>query len=144
MSECWAPWAFSPQFYAEQEHQKYDDTCATTLEEFLGKWRTRYHEKDANNLLCHLRTWSEHDVGKTPGCSGSVTEALTRIQANVLYLPSSSDAYFTVAEVHEEAKFVENATVTVVESNSGHAAGFGRSQSDRMQVNSAIERFMLE
>ncbi|MBD2104047.1 alpha/beta fold hydrolase [Leptolyngbya sp. FACHB-261] len=144
MSEAWAPWAFSPEFYALQAYQNYEDTCAGSLEDFLSKWRTRYHLKDANNLLCHLQTWATHDVALTPGMEGSLEQVLVQIKARVLFLPSRTDAYFAISDVAREAALIAQATVAVIESISGHAAGFGRALTDRKQINVAILDFLAE
>lgn len=142
MSEAWAPWALSPEFYSSQEYQKYEDTRADSLEEFLAKWRTRYHEKDANNLLCHFQTWSNHDVSLTPGKEGSLKEVLGGVRARVLFLPSRTDAYFAAVDIAAEAALVPNGKLVVIDSISGHAAGFGRAKEDREQINQAIANFL--
>lgn len=144
MSAAWAPWAFSPQFYATEQYQLYDDTRAETLAEFLAKWRPRYHQKDANDLLGHLATWSAHDVGQTPGGDGSLATALGRVTARLLFLPCRTDAYFAVADVEAEAALVPQAQVTVIESINGHAAGFGRGAADRRHINQAIAAFLVD
>lgn len=142
MSEAWVPWAFSPEFYSLQVYQRYPDTQANSLDEFLAKWRTRYHEKDANDLLCHFQTWANHDVSLTPGMDGSLEKALKSIKAEVLFLPIRTDAYFAVADVAAEAALVPHAQVMVLNSVYGHAAAFGRDKSDRTQLNQAIANFL--
>ena len=142
MSATWAPWAFSPQFYATEQYQRYEDTRADNLAEFLTKWRSRYHQKDANDLLCQLAMWSGHDVSHTPGGDGTLATALGRVQAQVLYLPCRTDAYFAVPDVEAEAALVSQAQVRVIESINGHAAGFGRSPADRRQINTAVAWFL--
>ncbi|MEM7800157.1 MAG: alpha/beta fold hydrolase [Chloroflexota bacterium] len=142
MSETWAAWAFSPTFFSEGAYQLYDDTRAESVEAFLAKWRTRYHHKDANDILSHLSMWSGHDVAQSPDCEGSLEVALGRITADLLFLPCRTDAYFAVADVEREAGMVDHAQVAVIESNSGHAAGFGKSPSDREQIKRAIQTFL--
>ncbi|WP_446386721.1 alpha/beta fold hydrolase [Coleofasciculus sp. B1-GNL1-01] len=142
MSEAWAPWAFSPEFYSLQVYQRYPDTQANSLDEFLAKWRTRYHEKDANDLLCHFQTWANHDVSFTPGMDGCLEKALKSIKAKVLFLPIRTDAYFAVADVTAEAALIPHAQVMVLNSVYGHAAAFGRDKNDRTQLNQAIAQFL--
>jgi len=142
MSEAWAPWAFSPEFYSSQMYQRYPDTQANSLDEFLAKWRTRYHEKDANDLLCHFQTWASHDVSWTPGMDGALETALKSIKAEVFFLPIRTDAYFAVADVMTEAALIPHAQFRVLNSVYGHAAAFGRDKNDRTQLNQAIAQFL--
>ncbi|MEQ9553874.1 MAG: alpha/beta fold hydrolase [Coleofasciculus sp. G3-WIS-01] len=142
MSEAWAPWAFSPEFYSSQMYQRYPDTQASSLDEFLAKWRTRYHEKDANDLLCHFQTWAAHDVSFTPGMNGSLEKALRGVKAEVLFLPIRTDAYFAVTDVAAEAALIPHAQLMVLNSVYGHAAAFGPDKGDREQINHAIANFL--
>lgn len=142
MSEIWAAWAMSPEFFSSGAYQSYDDTNAGSLDEFLSKWRTRYFQKDANNLLSHLEMWSAHDVATTPGCDNSLAVALGRIRAEVLFLPCRTDAYFAVSDVQREAALIKHSDVVVIDSISGHAAGFGRSEDDQRQIKAALSRFL--
>ncbi|HBB31753.1 MAG TPA: hypothetical protein DDZ80_11755 [Cyanobacteria bacterium UBA8803] len=142
MSEAWAPWTFSPEFYSSQEYQHYADTRAASLAEFLAKWRTRYHDKDANDLLCHFQTWSNHDVSLTPGMEESLEKALRSVKARVLFLPSRADAYFALPDIVAEAALLPKAELIVLDSIYGHAAGFGRAKADREQINRAIANFL--
>lgn len=142
MSELWAPWAFSPAFYAAGATQLYADTAGATLDDFLAQWRTRYYQRDANDLLCHLATWAAHDVAQTPGCRGDLATALGRVQARVLFVPASSDAYFAPADVQREAALVPHARVATIDTINGHTAGFGRGADDRRQIDAALADFL--
>ena len=142
MSETWIPWMFSPEFYSGKEYQKYPDTYADSLDDFLAKWRSRYQENDANDLLCQFSTWSNHDVSLTPGMDGCLEKALGSIRAGVLFLPSRTDAYFAAVDIVAEATLVPDAEVIVVDSINGHSAGFGRGKGDREQINRAIANFL--
>lgn len=139
LSETWAPWALSPDFFRLGHYLEYEDTAAGDLEGFLAKWRRRYHDRDANDLICHLRTWRAHDI---VGAGEDFASVAARVRLPILFLPSASDAYFTPEQVAAEAAAFPQAHVQVIESLSGHAAGFGRSDSDRSAVFMAISDFL--
>jgi homoserine O-acetyltransferase len=142
LSETWAPWATSPEFFSGEHHQAFEDTSAADLEGFLAKWRTRYLDRDANDLISQLRCWRAHDLGTTPGCGGSLAAAAARAAMPVLFLPSRTDAYFAAADVRADAALFPDARVEVIDSVAGHAAGFGRMASDREAVARALEDFL--
>ena len=142
LSEAWAPWATSPEFFSGGHHLAFEDTAAADLEGFLAKWRTRYLDRDANDLLCQLRCWRAHDVGATPGCGGELAAAAARARLPVLFLPSRTDAYFATVDVRADAACFPDARVECIDSVAGHAAGFGRMASDRTTVAEALEAFL--
>jgi homoserine O-acetyltransferase/O-succinyltransferase len=142
LADTWAPWVFSPEFYAMEAYQTYEDTEADSLEEFLDKWRFRYVQRDANNMLSQFQTWAHHDVGNTPGMGGSLEKVLAQVEAEVLFLPSRTDAYFAVSDNRKEASLIPKAKVQVIDSISGHAAGLGRVPRDCQQINQAIADFL--
>lgn len=142
LSAAWAPWALSPMFFEAGEHQAYQDTQAQDIDGFLAKWRTRYFDRDANDLLSHLATWAAHDIGDRPSCEASFASAAARATAPILFLPIRTDAYFPPDLVAAEAGLFPNATVTVIESVSGHAAAFGRSPDDRAAITAAMTDFL--
>jgi homoserine O-acetyltransferase/O-succinyltransferase len=142
LADTWAPWVFSPEFYASEGYRNYEDTNADSLEEFLDKWRFRYFQRDANNMLSQFQTWANHDVGSTPGLKGSLEENLAQVEAEVLFLPSRTDAYFAVSDNRKEADLIPKAKVQVIDSISGHAAGLGRDPKDCRQINQAIANFL--
>lgn len=53
----------------------------TSLEDFLvGFWEGFFLARDPNNLLTMLSTWTNGNVGNTPGFDGSVEKALASIK----------------------------------------------------------------
>ncbi len=142
MSEAWAPFALSPRFFSEGLHQAHPDMAADDLDGFLAKWRTRYHAKDANDLLCHVDMWRRHDIAGTPGCGGSFAEAARRATMPVLFAPVSTDIYFHPGDVVDQAAFFPDARVELVESLSGHAGAFGRQPQDRERMRALIAAFL--
>lgn len=142
LADTWAPWVFSPEFYASEAYRDYEDTNADSLEEFLNKWRFRYFQRDANNMLSQFQTWANHDVAGTPGMGGSLEKVLAQVEAEVLFLPSRTDAYFAVSDNQKEAALIPKAKVQIIDSLSGHAAGLGRDPKDCQQINQAIADFL--
>jgi homoserine O-acetyltransferase len=142
LSEAWAPFALSPRFFSEGRHQGHADMSADDLAGFLAKWRTRYHAKDANDLLCHLAMWARHDIAGTPGCQGNFADAAARATCPVLFVPISTDIYFHPLDCVDQADAFPDARVETVESLSGHAAAFGREPGDRVAVGAAVARFL--
>jgi homoserine O-acetyltransferase/O-succinyltransferase len=142
LSEAWAPFALSPRFFSEGRHQAHADMAADDLAGFLAKWRTRYHAKDANDLLCHLAMWAANDIAGTPGCNGSFATAAMRATMPVLFAPISTDIYFHPRDAADQAVFFPDATVEVVHSLSGHAAAFGREPEDRDAIRALVARFL--
>jgi homoserine O-acetyltransferase/O-succinyltransferase len=130
LSSTWAAFALSPRFFSTGRHLAHTDMAAPDLEGFLAKWSTRYHTRDANDLLCHLAMWDAHDVGA----------ATTRVP--LLFLPISTDTYFHADDVRDQAAAFANARVQVIESLSGHAAAFGREAADREAICAAVAAFL--
>jgi homoserine O-acetyltransferase len=142
LADTWAPWVFSPEFYTSAAYRNYEDTEADSLEEFLDKWRLRYFQRDANNMLSQFQTWSTHNVADTPGMEDYLEKVLAQVEAEVLFLPSRTDAYFAVSDNKKEADLIPKAKVQVIDSISGHAAGLGRDPEDCQQINRAIADFL--
>jgi homoserine O-acetyltransferase/O-succinyltransferase len=144
MSEAWAAFALSSEFFNTSRHKAHVDTEAGDVSAFLAKWGTRYHARDANDLLLQLAAWDAHDIGTAPGAAGSSERAAARAMMPVLFLPIDTDAYFTAPEVKRQAMAFPDATVEVIRSLSGHAAAFGREAEDRAAISAAIVRFLAE
>jgi homoserine O-acetyltransferase/O-succinyltransferase len=138
MSRAWAPWAMSPRFFSEGLYQDYADTRAGTFEAFLAMWERRYFGKDANDLLAMLRCWESHDIAD----GGDLAAAALKVTAEVLFLPSETDAYFMACDVADEAALFPKASVRVIPSVYGHAAGFARAAEDRAFLNREIAAFL--
>jgi homoserine O-acetyltransferase len=141
LSETWAPFALSPRFFSTGLHLQHADMAADDLPGFLAKWRTRYHQKDANDLLCHLDTWARHDIGRTPGCD-VLAAAARRATCPMLFVPTSTDLYFHPDDVREQATLFPDARVQVIDTLSGHAAAFGRMPQDRERIDAAVSAFL--
>jgi homoserine O-acetyltransferase/O-succinyltransferase len=138
LSRAWAPWALSPRFFSQALNQRYPDMQAETVEAFLAKWEMRYLGADANDLLAMLGCWEQHDA--LVALPGRMTLAGVRC----LFLPSATDAYFHPDDIREDAAHFPNATVDVIPSVHGHAAGFARAADDAAFVDSRVAAFLEE
>jgi homoserine O-acetyltransferase/O-succinyltransferase len=144
MSRAWAPWALSPRFFSRGLYRNYADTSAETLEDFLAKWETRYFGKDANDLLCHLRCWIDHDVTAGPGRPATLAEIGAGAKTPILFMPCDTDAYFNIEDIREEAAHFPAGRVVPIRSDYGHAGGFARSAEDAELVDREAARFLEE
>lgn len=138
LSEAWAPFALSPRFFSRGRWKAHADMAGADLAEFLAKWRTRYHGKDANDLLTHLHAWFHHDVAN----GRPLAEVGARTLTQMLLIPISTDAYFNPDDVREQAEHFPNASLEVVESDSGHAGAFGREPTDQAAIIAIVSRFL--
>lgn len=138
LSETWAGFALSPRFFSEGRHLAHADMAAPDLAGFLAKWRTRYHAKDANDLLVHLDKWARFDIADTPGADGNFERAAAFATMPITFLPIATDAYFHPDDVRDQAAAFPHAAVRVIESLSGHAAAFGREPEDRAASAAAV------
>lgn len=143
LSETWAAFALSPRFFSLGRHQAHPDMSAPDLAGFFAKWRTRYHAKDANDLLCQIGKWSRFDIADTPGCA-DFAAAAGRARCPILFAPISTDIYFHPDDVVDQARAFPNARVGIIESLSGHAAAFGREPADREAIRAAIGSFLTK
>jgi homoserine O-acetyltransferase/O-succinyltransferase len=144
MAEVWAGFATSPRYFSTGLHQGQPDMSGDTLDAFLEKWRPRYHEKDANDLLCQHGAWMRHDIGDTPGCGGDFVRAARRASMPILFAPGSTDVYFDPLDVADQAQHFPHARVEPIESLAGHAAAFGRERADRERVARLVRDFLDE
>jgi homoserine O-acetyltransferase len=141
LSETWAAFALSPRFFSTGRHLGHADMAAADLDGFLAKWRTRYHDRDANDLLVQIAKWAAFDVADAPGCA-SFEEAAARAALPVLFLPISTDLYFHPDDVRDQAAAFPEARVETIESLSGHAAAFGREATDREAIDARVAAFL--
>jgi len=140
LSETWAAFALSPRFFSLGKHLAHADMAAPDLDGFLAKWRTRYHTRDANDLIRHLDAWAAHSIADAAG--GDFAAAAARARGPVLFAPISTDVYFHPDDVRDQAAHFPEATVAVVDSLSGHAAAFGREPEDRAAISGIVEGFL--
>jgi homoserine O-acetyltransferase/O-succinyltransferase len=116
-ARIYASWAASQAFYRER---LYVPLGYSDLEDYLTRaWEPAYRRRHPLDLLAMLRTWIACDVAR----GGSLAEALGRIRARTLVMPSATDLYFTPEDCAEDAALIPGARVRVIASIWGHRAG---------------------
>jgi len=132
---AYAGWAYSQAFFRKEQWRELGFPSVDAL---LDYWEQDHLEQDANDLLCVLATWQSADPPVLAG-AGSLEDALARLSARAIIMPSSTDLYFTVEDARHEASLMPNAELRVLESDWGHCAGGpGRSPEAMAQVFSAM------
>ena len=141
-SLMWAGWLYSQEWW-RRELWRTNAPAGTTLDKVISNYRTNFISgADANDLILQLRTWQQHDVGKTPGFDGDIEKALRSITMPVLYMPSETDLYFPVGDARYEAQFIPQVTLTPIPSLWGHPAGAAANPADAKFLNDQIARFL--
>ena len=140
----WAGWLYSQEWW-RRELWRTNAPSGTTLDSVITRFRTNFlASADANDLILHLRTWQQHDVGTTPGFDGDVEKALRSISMPVLYMPSETDLYFPLGDARYEAQFIPHVTLAPIPSLWGHPAGAAANPVDAKFLNDHIARFLGE
>ncbi|MEM8698718.1 MAG: alpha/beta fold hydrolase [Pseudomonadota bacterium] len=114
----YAGWAFSQTYFREGLHRP----RFVSKEDLLAEWAREHAEDwDANDLLCMLRAWQDHDIA----AGGDLAAALGRIQARAILVPCSSDLYFRPEDNQAELAHLSQAELRVFETDHGHCAVTG-------------------
>ncbi len=114
----YAGWAYSRDFFA---HGTYRELGYPDVPAVLDGWAADHAAMDANDLLAMIGTWRSGDVGR--GRPGGYEAALRSIRARTIVMPSTTDAYFTLADGEIEAALVPGAELRPLRSDLGHVAG---------------------
>ena len=142
-STVWAAWLFSQEWW-RKELWRERFPAGTTFDQVLKQYRTGIGRgADANDLILQVRTWEQHDVGKTPGFNGDVERALRSIKVPLLYMPSETDLYFPVGDARYEAGFIAHVTLMPIPSLWGHTAGAASNPADAKFLNENIGKFLF-
>ncbi len=136
---AYASWAYSQAFF---RRELWRDLGFESLEALLDYWVRDHLEQDANDLLCVLYSWQSADPARSFAVA-SLAEALGRIQARTILMPSSSDLYFTVEDARHEASLIPGAELRVLESDWGHCAGGPGREPQAMAQHFAAMRELL-
>jgi homoserine O-acetyltransferase len=138
----WTGWLFSQEWW-RKELWREDSPPGTTFEQVVHEFRTNFIPgADANDLILQMRTWQQHDIGKTPGFNGDVVKALRSIKVPFLYMPSETDLYFPIGDARYEAQFMSTVTLTPIPSLWGHTAGAASNPADGKFLNEKIGKFL--
>jgi len=114
-ARVYAGWAYSQAFF---RRELYRDLGFDSIEALLRFWEEDHLAQDANDLLAVLAAWE----AAAPG-DGDLAAALGTIRARTLVMPSRTDLYFTVEDARHEAALIPGATLEILDSDLGHAAG---------------------
>lgn len=127
-ARIYAGWGIPMEFYRQElwRESERDGKPFESREDFVARsYDGGFIGSHPLNLLAQLHTWKHGDVSKAYGLPKTTTlqEALGRITAKVTLMPCSTDSYFTVAEIEEEARMISGCVFAPIESNHGHRAG---------------------
>ena len=138
----WTAWLYSQEWW-RRELWRASRPAGTTFEQVVQNYRVNFIPgADANNLILQMRTWEQHDVGRTPGFDGDVERALRSIRIPVLYMPSETDLYFPISDARYEAQFIPKMTFAPIRSLWGHTAGAASNPEDAAFLNETIGKFL--
>ncbi|MDY6998684.1 MAG: alpha/beta fold hydrolase [Actinomycetota bacterium] len=114
----YAGWAYSRDFFA---HGTYRELGYESVDAVLDGWADDHAQMNADDLMAMLVTWRAADVGR--GVPGGLEAALAAIRAETIVMPSTTDAYFTLADNTAECALVPGAELRPIDSDLGHIAG---------------------
>lgn len=130
----YAGWGLPAEWYSRRLWERHG---YASLEDFLTRsWEAWTCEAQPDDLRAMLRTWRAANVGGREDAAGGLDleaekEALGRITARVVYMPSAGDRYFPLEDVQAEAALVgartggraPRAQVVPLSAEWGHRAG---------------------
>jgi homoserine O-acetyltransferase len=123
-SRVYAGWAFSQDFFREQEYRKMG---LASLEDVV---------------LLMLWTWQHADISANPIYEGDLPAALRAIRARALVMPCETDLYFRVRDNQIEVEQMPNAELRPIPSIWGHAAGRGANPTDNAFIDAALRELL--
>jgi homoserine O-acetyltransferase len=133
-------WAYSARFFRDR---LYRGLGADTLEDFLTAWEDEHLVWDAGDLLAMLDSWAAGDIASLAG--GDYAQALGRIEARTIVMPSDTDAYFTLEENAIEAGCIDGAVLRPLVSPYGHCAGApGRFAAETAEIERAMRTLLAD
>ncbi len=138
-SRVYAGWAFSQDFFREQEYRKMG---LASLEDVVRFMEGRFRRRDANDLLAMLWTWQHADISANPIYKGDLAAALRAIRARAIVMPSETDLYFRVRDNEIEVEQMPNAELRPIPSIWGHAAGRGANPTDNAFIDAALRELL--
>jgi len=158
----YSTWALDQEWFRQKCWEREESGKCASLEEYLKtRWEGGLGAWDANDLLCLLWTWQNGDIsvynkGNSEGKGergvvreGDLKQALDKIKAMCLIMPSRTDTYFpprdSELEVEMFGEIGKKAKLVVIPSIFGHlAGGGGGSREDERFLCEQIGRFIEE
>jgi homoserine O-acetyltransferase/O-succinyltransferase len=135
----YAGWAFSQDFFREQEYRKIGMTSMEDAVRFLEGY---FRRNDANDLLAMLWTWQHADISANSRYNGDFAAALGAIRARAIVMPCETDLYFRVRDNQLEVELMPNAELRPIPSIWGHAAAFGINPADNEFIDAALRELL--
>ena len=138
----WTGWLYSQEWW-RRELWRTNRPAGTTFEQVVQNYRVNFIPgADANDLILQMRTWEQHDVGRTAGFDGDIERALRSIRIPVLYMPSETDLYFPITDARYESLLIPKVTFAPIPSLWGHTAGAAPNPVDAKFLNETIGKFL--
>ena len=138
-SRVYTGWAFSQDFFREEEYRKMGLASMEDVVRFLEGF---FRRRDANDLLTMLHTWQSADISANPRFGRDFTAALGAIRARAIVMPCETDLYFRVRDNELEVERMSNAELRPIPSIWGHAAGLGVNPADNQFIDRALRELL--
>jgi homoserine O-acetyltransferase len=138
-SRVYAGWAFSQDFFREQEYRKIGLASVEDVVKFTEGY---FRQNDANDLLAMLWTWQHADISANALFNGDFAGALRAIRARAIVMPCETDLYFRVRDNQLEVAQMPNAELRPIPSIWGHAAGLGVNPADNAFIDAALNTLL--
>ncbi|MBV8356430.1 MAG: alpha/beta fold hydrolase [Deltaproteobacteria bacterium] len=139
-SRVYTGWAFSQDFFREQEYRKIGLASMEDAARFLEGY---FRRNDANDLLAMLWTWQHADISANSRYNGDFAAALGAIRARAIVMPCETDLYFRVRDNQLEVELMPNAELRPIPSIWGHAAALGVNPSDNEFIDAALRELLV-
>jgi len=139
-SRVYTGWAFSQDFFREQEYRKIGLASMEDVAKFTEGY---FRQNDANDLLAMLWTWQHADISANAQFKGDFVGALRAIRARAIVMPCETDLYFRVRDNELEVAQMPNAELRPNPSIWGHAAGLGINPTDNAFIDAALNAACL-
>lgn len=135
----YAGWLWSQTFF---RNRLYENLGLDSVEDVVRFTQNYFLQSDANDLLAMAATWQHADISRNATFAGDFELALASIKCRAIVMPSTSDLYFRVPDNEYEVSHMPNAELRPIESEYGHAAGFGVSQADDAFIDNALRELL--
>ncbi|UHA75405.1 alpha/beta fold hydrolase [Paenibacillus sp. 481] len=142
MGRVYAPWGFSQAYYLEQLYQQ--EGYPTLGEYLVDYWDQVFLTFDANDLIAMLRTGITGNISANSTYNDDFELALSKITAQALVMPGSTDLFFPPQDNKYEAEHMPNAFFLPIESKWGHCAGIGQHESDSEFIDQNLKTLLLQ
>lgn len=135
----YAGWLWSQTFFRER---LYENLGLQSVEDVVRFTQNYFLQNDANDLLAMAATWQHADISANPIHNNDFEKALKSVKCPAIVMPSTSDLYFRVPDNEFEVQHMPNAELRPIESDYGHAAGFGAASKDNEFIDQALSQLL--